>query len=591
MSFMPALHLFCLVTFVYMAGFVFFRNPKSKLNVTYASLLLCFGLWNTSDLFSHNLGIAHDTWRKLENISSLGWIGFPVVLLYFSLAFARLEKLLKSALFLVLVFALPLLLLYEQWTDGLTVLVGRHAYGWEYGWSESGWVYVFHAYYIGFTLASIFISLRHGWLASRPQERRQAWVIAACIASSLVLGTITDVLLPELEIRGIPSLANVFVLVFAMGAVLSIARYRFLTISPAIAAENIISSMEELLILLDEKGGIVTVNQAASRLLEYDPAELAGKPIDQLISARRPDSPLAQKISGSRTTKIGENYLKSKSGKTIPVLFSSSWLKDEYGTMVGTVIVAKDLTELKRVEEEKSKLERQLFQREKLAALGQLGAGVAHEINNPLGVILGFAQGMEKRVPEGDPLRLPVASIVREAVRCQNIVQELLHFSRDAKQEDELIELNALVRSSAILLDARAKLQGVQFVQELGDDLPAVKANRTRLQQVLVNLGTNAMDAMAEGGTLTLRTRRDGEHAILEVADTGHGIPEEIRSRIFEPFFTTKKIGAGTGLGLSLAWEIVQQVGGTIEVRSEPGQGTTMVIRLPAGRGGSDETG
>jgi two-component system NtrC family sensor kinase len=224
----------------------------------------------------------------------------------------------------------------------------------------------------------------------------------------------------------------------------------------------------------------------------------------------------------------------------------------------------------------------QLVQTRKMAAVGQLAGGVAHEINNPLAVILGFAQGMDRRVPEGDPLRLPVTSIVREALRCKNLVQELLTFSRTGKKSVEPVDLNGLVRSTLVLIEARARTQGVQIVQELAEGLPAIPANKTQLQQVLVNLGTNALDVMKGGGTLTIRTRRNAQGGVnLDVTDTGDGIPEDVRPRIFEPFFTTKAVGEGTGLGLSLVYEIVQQHHGDIDVTSQVGRGTTMTIKLP----------
>jgi signal transduction histidine kinase len=216
---------------------------------------------------------------------------------------------------------------------------------------------------------------------------------------------------------------------------------------------------------------------------------------------------------------------------------------------------------------------------------------VAHEINNPLAVILGFAQGMDRRVPEGDPLRLPVASIVREALRCKNLVQELLTFSRTGKKSFEPVELNALIRSTLVLIDARARTQGVQIVQELAEGLPVIQANKTQLQQILVNLGTNALDVMKEGGTLTIRTRRSAQGGVcLEVVDTGGGIPEEARPRIFEPFFTTKPVGEGTGLGLSLVYEIVQQHHGEIDIDSQTGRGTAMTVKLPINPGGAAST-
>lgn len=230
----------------------------------------------------------------------------------------------------------------------------------------------------------------------------------------------------------------------------------------------------------------------------------------------------------------------------------------------------------------------QLVQTGKMAAVGQLAGGVAHEINNPLAVILGFAQGMDRRVPEGDPLRLPVSSIVREALRCKNLVQELLTFSRIGKKTFENVDLNGLLRSTLVLIEARARTQGVRIIQDFEDSLPILQGNKTQLQQVLVNLGTNALDVMKGGGTLTVRTQRLGSgNVCLEVGDTGGGIPEEVRSRIFEPFFTTKPVGEGTGLGLSLVYEIIQQHRGSIEVDSQAGHGTTMRVKLPTGPSGA----
>ncbi|HEY3357438.1 MAG TPA: ATP-binding protein [Polyangia bacterium] len=228
---------------------------------------------------------------------------------------------------------------------------------------------------------------------------------------------------------------------------------------------------------------------------------------------------------------------------------------------------------------ENAKLE--LLQSEKLASVGRLAAGIAHEVNNPLAVILGFAQALQRRQAEDDPNRLAVASIIRETVRCKALVEELLTFSRAAKRTTEAVELNELVRSTATLFEARARSQNVRVVSELCEAPAVVDANRDQLQQVLVNLGANALDAMGDAGVLTLRTRRENGAALFEVADTGAGIAEEDRARIFEPFFTTKEVGKGTGLGLSLAYEIVQQHGGAIEVQSALGAGTTVRVRLP----------
>jgi signal transduction histidine kinase len=195
---------------------------------------------------------------------------------------------------------------------------------------------------------------------------------------------------------------------------------------------------------------------------------------------------------------------------------------------------------------------------------------------------LGFAEGMERRIPEGDPMRLPVVSIAREAQRCRGLVQELLTFSRTARRTPEEVDLNALVSATAVLLEARCRKQDVQIGLDLASPPPRLEAHRSQLQQILVNLGTNALDAMRGGGVLTLRTRSLQDYAVLlEVADTGEGMTDTVRERIFEPFFTTKEVGEGTGLGLSIVREIVEQHHGSIGVDSTPGRGTTMSVRLP----------
>ncbi|MBL8957550.1 MAG: histidine kinase, partial [Myxococcaceae bacterium] len=238
---------------------------------------------------------------------------------------------------------------------------------------------------------------------------------------------------------------------------------------------------------------------------------------------------------------------------------------------------------LKASLERQREIHEQLLQTAKLAAVGQLAAGLAHEINNPLGVIIGFGQALQRRLPEGSPLAMPVASILREGQRCRDMVTEMLTFSRRSKPVMEPVDLNALVTATTVLLETRACQQRVVLKQALAPQLPPVSANKNQLQQVLVNLSTNALDAMPQGGTLTLSTRRlDDGRLSLQVADTGSGMPPDVRAHIFEPFFTTKELGKGTGLGLSLVYEIVTQHGGRIDVESAEGRGTVMAVQLPA---------
>lgn len=224
------------------------------------------------------------------------------------------------------------------------------------------------------------------------------------------------------------------------------------------------------------------------------------------------------------------------------------------------------------------------MQSEKLAAVGHLAAGVAHEINNPLGIILGFAQSAVKRIGDNDILAMPIKSIEREALRCKNLVQSLLAFSRQGEPQMEEFDFNEIIASTLDIIEANARVKSVEVCKELGE-VGLLMGDKNQLQQVVVNLCSNAIDALPDGGKIVVRTRRHkrgNEHwAVLEVEDNGCGIPEKIRSKIFNPFFTTKEVGKGTGLGLSLAYEIIQRHKGTVEIRSDVGQGSIFTVSLP----------
>lgn len=232
-----------------------------------------------------------------------------------------------------------------------------------------------------------------------------------------------------------------------------------------------------------------------------------------------------------------------------------------------------------------------LLQSEKMSAVGQLAAGVAHEINNPLGVILGFAQASVRRLQPGDPLEQALKSIEREALRCKNLVQDLLTFSRTNKTDRLPMDINLAIDGALTLVRTQAKTRGMSIDVDLKPGLPRVLADKNKLQQVVINLASNAMDAMEKGGQITIKTELiEGRQSwvVLKIADNGHGIPMEVLPRIFEPFFTTKPVGKGTGLGLSLAYETVKAHSGLLDVTSRPGL-TEFTIKLPVQTGHETE--
>jgi two-component system NtrC family sensor kinase len=224
----------------------------------------------------------------------------------------------------------------------------------------------------------------------------------------------------------------------------------------------------------------------------------------------------------------------------------------------------------------------QLVHSEKLASLGQLAAGVAHELNNPLATVLLYSDILLRECPPDDPRRADLEMIVGETKRCKGIVASLLDFARQNQVEAQPTDLNALIRSVVEVQQKREFYAGITVVTDLDPNLPRIEADHAQLQEVFVNLMSNGVDAMPTGGTLTLRTRSGpGAMVTVEVADSGEGIPPEHLSKLFTPFFSTKPVGKGTGLGLAIVYGIIKMHRGQISVRSQVGQGTTFTIQLP----------
>jgi len=226
--------------------------------------------------------------------------------------------------------------------------------------------------------------------------------------------------------------------------------------------------------------------------------------------------------------------------------------------------------------------QQELLHKEKLASMGQLAAGVAHEINNPLGTILLFSDVMYKEASEDDPRRDDLKMIINETTRCRTIVADLLNFARQQEVLAQETNVHALLEQVIEGVSHQPSFEGVEIVRQFSPDLPTIQADPAQLQQVFVNLLNNAAEAVAEGGIITLATQPvDSQWVEIKVSDTGCGIAEENLGKLFTPFFTTKALGKGTGLGLSIVYGIIKMHRGQITVQSQVGQGTTFTVTLP----------
>jgi len=247
-------------------------------------------------------------------------------------------------------------------------------------------------------------------------------------------------------------------------------------------------------------------------------------------------------------------------------------------------------TTLERKVEERTRelrdIQEHLVQSEKLASIGKLAAGIAHEINNPLGGILIYSHLVLEDTPPNGPHHENLRKIVKETTRCKDIVKGLLDFARPKDPEMALVDVPAVLDSCLAFTGHQALFQNIRVEKSYAPDVPRVVADSSQLQQVFMNLILNAAEAMDGRGTLSLRVAADSGRGelVIDVADTGHGIKEEEKARLFEPFFTTKEVGKGTGLGLAISYGIVRKHQGSIEVSSEAGRGAVFTVRLPLQR-------
>ncbi|MFO7876413.1 MAG: PAS domain S-box protein [Desulfovermiculus sp.] len=355
---------------------------------------------------------------------------------------------------------------------------------------------------------------------------------------------------------------------------------------------SIFEEAGEGIFLMDSEGYIRDCNPTACNMLGYQPNELLQKRIADIISSADHNECFFFTDDASQKTNVRlERELLCKDG--------SSRSTEEILVRLHTgefLAMFRDITERKQAVEERENLQKQLLQAQKMDSIGRLAGGVAHDLNNMLLVILGYGD-LLLAAPELDAEQKKIAELIhRASERSRNLVQQLLAFSRRQTLKVENLDVNQVLSNFEVFLHKTIR-EDITIHFKLGANLQAIRADRTQLEQIILNLAINAQDAMPKGGTMTVEThmadlkdihaanQRDlepGSYILLIVNDTGQGMDKETQDNIFEPFFTTKATGKGTGLGLASVYGVVKQHQGNILVSSEPGQGTTFTIYLPA---------
>jgi PAS domain S-box-containing protein len=349
---------------------------------------------------------------------------------------------------------------------------------------------------------------------------------------------------------------------------------------------NLIDSSVDGIIASDMKGNIMLFNQEAQALLGYSEEDTKSLHVTQLYH----EGVAYELIKRMRSSNFGgkgkllrhELIVKHKNGFDIPISFSGGIIYDR-GQEIATFGLFTDLRAMQQIEEDLEQTHQMLMQSEKMAGLGRLAAGVAHEINNPMSGIMLYANLVQEELGVDHPLTSDLQTIINEADRCKVIVADLLEFSHQTTYEMEQVDLNDVIRKTLTILQHQPLFQNIELSLELNPELPPIYGNAIRLNQVVMNIVINGVQAMEGTGKLhiTSRTRANRDISEITIQDSGPGIVHEHLEKIFDPFFTTKATGEGTGLGLSVSYAIVKEHKGSIRVTSTPEAGTTFTLRFP----------
>ncbi len=355
--------------------------------------------------------------------------------------------------------------------------------------------------------------------------------------------------------------------------------------------DDLLESLPDGILVIGTGGEIVSLNVAAEEMTGLSAAAVQGRRCKEIFAENGFLLELVRKtVETGRTHTDFDSVLRRPDGGTLAVSAVASIISDTAGATRGVVVVLRDFSRIRELEEK-------LTQSDRLTALGTLAANVAHEIRNPLAGIRGAAQLLGEEAGESDTVREHTGVVIREVDRLSDLVTTLLSFASPRRPLLIPCNVNQIVEESVALQERLLEEQGITCFRLYDPQLPPVLADPSEIRQVLLNLVRNGAEAMPEGGTLTLRTRFEGHFAkcaggpvaVLEVTDTGKGIPLDIFPHLFDPFFSTKE--GGTGLGLAISLRIAEDHGGVIEVASEKGKGSTFALYLPlAGREGETPT-
>jgi two-component system NtrC family sensor kinase len=565
------------------AGFIYAQSPERRASQLFALLMLSAAWWSGCE-FAWNMAADDVEARFWMKMAAAGWLSLGAIVPH--LVFQSLDNSSRAALrpwrrlqgwVAASVYAVAAVMLVLAWTTTFVIGEVRPApWGWALDLGPG--FYVNYAFTTAGVGVSCFVISRATSRASMAETLQMPWTWLAIGAPTVIIFS-TDVLLPALSIE-LPRLGSSSMAVTGLVVAWTVLHYGLSMISPPRFGDEILETLEDGVALVNADGTIRRANLALSRLCGCSVDELVGLPMSEVLDR--------DVRAHSEIDDMHREVLR-KDGERVPVSVSVGVLRERQQNELGVVVVLRDQREMEE-------LRRSSLTHARLAAVGELAAGLAHEINNPVAFVgsnLRLLRDHWKQVTledsdalgheEREVLVAEGGDLIKESLegveRAAEIVRGVKNFTHAGGMERTLASLGDLIVGCLPMV--RPQLPpGVEILIDFAE-VPAVPCAPQELKQVFLNLLINAGHAVGLGGTIRIATAVDGDLAVVSVSDDGHGIETEVIDRIFDPFFTTKPVGEGTGLGLGIAHQVVTQHGGVITVNSEPEAGTTFRVYLP----------
>lgn len=556
--------LFCLT----LGASVYVLNRKGLLNRLLALALMVNAYRAFAEFMMRQAGNVEAAyfWSKMYFL----WPFLVVLVFHFALAFTE-NKLLKVKRVYLLLYGPAVFFSVLDLTTDLISAVPIQAYGgYTYTVPEGSWFAIGSGVWLAvLSLLSLFVFVRYYHGVSDRTKKQQAKVIAAGIAIPIFLALITNSLFPALHIE-FPGLGNISSSIFSVFIAYAIWKYELFSLSPAAAAESIISAMPDSLVLADLEGKITLVNPSLVKFSGYSEGELIGKSIGTLCVDENCFGKVLKELVEKRKIRNFETTCKTKNGEEKPVVVSGSVVRSRRGNDIGITFIVHDISERKQIEEK-------LVKSERFASIGELAGMIGHDLRNPLTSIRAATYYFKikyggKLDDEGTEI---FGTIDRSIEYSNKIIDDLLDYSREVRLKLETATPKSLVENVLALVQTPQNV----VVVDLTEDTPVVRVDIGKVTRVFVNLVKNAYDAMPDGGKLTIKSQVVEGNLEIRFTDTGVGMSKETLEKLWLPLFTTK--AKGMGFGLPICKRLVESHGGTIGMESIVGQGTTVIVTIP----------